>query len=103
MGEDNIVYVDIDLEDLIPEFMENRKNDVTLINQHLQNGEIEEIMRLGHSMKGSGGGYGFNKITEIGGTMEEAAKVGDLETISRSNEQLAGFLQKVKIVWQEED
>lgn len=103
MSDETVVYVDIDLEDLIPEFMENRKNDVTLINQHLQNGEIEEIMRLGHSMKGSGGGYGFDKITEIGAAMEDAAKVGNLEEISQANAELNNFLQKVKIVWQEED
>lgn len=103
MSDDTVVYVDIDLEELIPEFMENRKDDVTRINQHLQNGEIEEIMRLGHSMKGSGGGYGFDKITEIGAVMEDAANAGNLEEISRANAQLSVFLQNVKIVWQEED
>ncbi len=103
MSDNTIVYVDIDLEELIPDFMENRKNDVTLIYQHLQNGEIDEIMRLGHSMKGSGGGYGFDKITEIGAEMEDAAKVGNLDKISKANAQLNNYLQKVKIVWQEED
>jgi len=103
MSNDNVVYIDIDLEDLIPEFMENRKNDVILVNEHLQSGQIEEIMRIGHSMKGSGGGYGFDKITEIGAMMENAAKTGDMDEISRANQQLDDFLQSVKIVWQEED
>ena len=71
--------------------------------ENFLNRGIEEIMRIGHSMKGSGGGYGFDRITEIGALMENAAKAGNLEEISSANDQLNEFLQNVKIVWQEEE
>ena len=66
MSEEVIVYVDSDLEDLVPEFLENRYEDIEKINECLDNEEIAEIQRLGHSMKGSGGGYGFHEITRLG-------------------------------------
>ncbi len=102
MAEEKIVYVDPDLEDLIPDFMENRRNDVGVIEQLLHDGEFDEIRRLGHSMKGSGGGYGFNEITEIGKVIEEAALAHDVDEIERMKGNLSEYLDVVKIVLQEE-
>ncbi len=103
MAEEKVVYVDPDLEELIPDFMENRRHDVVVIGQLLQEGDIDEIKRLGHSMKGSGGGYGFHEITEIGKVIEEAAASGDTGEIERMNSYLSDYLSAVKIVLQEEE
>jgi len=102
MANEQVVYIDIDLEDLIPEFMENRKNDVIAVKELLAQGNLNEIKRIGHSMKGSGGGYGFDRITEIGKMMEDAANEGDVAVIVEANENLNEYLSAVKIVWQEE-
>jgi HPt (histidine-containing phosphotransfer) domain-containing protein len=95
---DVVVYVDSDLEDLIPMFLENRHKDVDEIRRLLREGVLEEIRRLGHSMKGSGGGYGFDEISEIGRDMEEAAKSGDTEKIEKLNSRLAEYLSVVEVV-----
>ncbi|RMF67291.1 MAG: Hpt domain-containing protein [Calditrichaeota bacterium] len=99
---ENVVYVDADLEDLIPEFLENRHADVVMISELLTCGNLGEIQRLGHSMKGSGGGYGFDEITRIGAAIEEAAKATDLEAVRRLNHELSRYLSNVKVVFQEE-
>lgn len=98
-----VVYVDEDLEELIPGFMENRKQDIVLINEQLENGNLSEIQRLGHSMKGSGGGYGFHEISTIGKEIEEAAKNGNRSQISKMVTYLSEYLTQVKIVYQEEE
>jgi HPt (histidine-containing phosphotransfer) domain-containing protein len=36
-----------------------------------------ELQRLAHQLKGSGGGYGFQPITEAGGMVEAALKRGE--------------------------
>ncbi len=36
-------------------------------------GDYATIRTLGHQMAGTGGGYGFDPITEIGGALEESA------------------------------
>jgi HPt (histidine-containing phosphotransfer) domain-containing protein len=101
MSEENIVYVDEDLEELIPEFIENRQEDIGTIKKLLETGDLQEIQRLGHSMKGSGGGYGFPELTRIGSVIEEAAKAGEVKIIDETNDYLAHYLSTVKIVYQE--
>ncbi len=103
MSEEVIVYVDSDLEDLVPEFLENRYEDIEKINECLDNEEIAEIQRLGHSMKGSGGGYGFHEITRLGARLEQAATRGNKDEIVDINKKLAQYLKVVKVIYQDLD
>ncbi|HEX9652649.1 MAG TPA: Hpt domain-containing protein [bacterium] len=99
MYDEVVVYVDPDLEELIPMFIENRYTDIDEINRLITIGNFSEVQRLGHSMKGSGGGYGFDEITNIGSEMELAAKRGDRIELERLNERLTSYLSAVKIVY----
>ena len=102
MSETHIAYIDIDLEDLIPDFIENRHQDVVTIKKMLTQEEFDEIQRIGHSMKGSGGGYGFEEISEIGGRIEVAAREADETVIAQEAGILTAYLSNLKIVYQEE-
>ncbi len=102
MIREHIAYVDIDLEDLIPDFLKHRREDVSVVTQHLASGNFDEIRRIGHSMKGSGAGYGFDEISEIGKRIEVAAMEQDTQVIERELQSLSDYVAKVKIVWQEE-
>jgi hypothetical protein len=51
-------------------------------------------------MKGSGGGYGFDAITELGHDLEAAAKSEHAEEISRLNDALASYLERLEVVYQ---
>lgn len=97
-----VVYVDEDLEELVPGFLENRQEDIKAIRGSLEEGDLEKIRIIGHSMKGSGGGYGFDRVSQLGMALEEAAKEGEKEEISRLVEELAGYLDKVEVVYREE-
>lgn len=96
------VVVDSGIEDLIPGYMENRQEDIKSILGSLAVGDYETVLILGHSMKGSGGGYGFDGISEIGQTLELAAKEKDAGTIERMVADLANYLQQVDIVFEEQ-
>ena len=98
VSEKIIVKIDPDLKDLIPGFLNNRANDVELIRTLLESKDLEQIRVLGHSMKGAGGGYGFDRITEIGDVIETAAEAGDVPVIREANEQLADYLARVEPV-----
>jgi hypothetical protein len=93
-----IVNVDPDLADLIPGFLNNRTKDVETIRTLLGKGDFEAIRLLGHSMKGAGGGYGFDRITELGDVIESAAIKGDAATIGAINDELADYLARVEPV-----
>lgn len=94
-----VVQIEEDLEDLIPGFLANRREDVQSITESLEKSDLENIRILGHSMKGSGGGYGFDRITEIGKSIEDAANEKDKDTIKKSNEELSDYLDRVEIVY----
>ena len=49
-------------------------------------------------MKGAGGGYGFDPITDIGAAIERAALAADSKVIQAGIEQLADYLARVDVV-----
>ncbi len=94
-----IIHADIDLEDLIPGFLENRCKDIVEIERLIAAGDYETIQRLGHSMKGCGGGYGFDEITDIGMQIEQAAKEKNTAKIRTQLEILSRYLDGVEVVY----
>jgi HPt (histidine-containing phosphotransfer) domain-containing protein len=94
------VQIDRDLQDIVPIFLANRQKDVQTLRTALAQRDFETIRVLGHRMKGDGGGYGFGKITEIGGVMEPAAARQDHTVIERCTAELEDFLARVDVVYQ---
>jgi HPt (histidine-containing phosphotransfer) domain-containing protein len=94
------VKVDSDLEDIIPGFLQHRQSDIEAILDALDKGDYETIRILGHNMKGAGGGYGFEVITDIGSAIEEAAKINDAAEIKRSSNELSRYLERIEIVFE---
>jgi PAS domain S-box-containing protein len=95
-----VVKIDRDLADLIPGYLEKRHADVASIREAAGKNDFEMIRVLGHTMKGSGGGYGFDRITEIGRELEEAAKTGDKEKCLQHANELADYLAHLTIAYQ---
>lgn len=91
------VTVDKDLEDLIPGFMQRRREDVASLKASLAAGEMDKVRVTGHSMKGTGGGYGFDALSRIGGDLEKAAAATDTEAISQLIAQLEQYLDNVVV------
>ena len=97
MNEKITVQIDPDLEDLIPGFLDNRRNDIDVIRNALIADELDKIRVIGHSMKGAGGGYGFDTITDIGGSLEQAALARDSDAINECVAQLEDYLARVEV------
>ena len=99
MGK-NKVYIDSDLEFLIPQFLENREEDIKNMEKNLQESNYDQIRIIGHSMKGSGGGYGFDYLTEIGAEIEKNAELKNEEQIQELIEKLKNYLNNIEIVYE---
>lgn len=91
------VVCDADLEDLIPGYLEDRKVECQSIKNLAVNGEFGMVRTTAHGMKGSGGSYGFPKISEIGRDMEIAAGKGNLDDILKQIDALDAYLQAVEV------
>ena len=99
-GEKIIVHVDMEIEDLIPGFLENRRKDIETLQKALAKGDYETIRELGHTMKGAGGGYGFDAITDIGQSLEQAGKDKNPEAIQSWVKKLSNYLGRVEVVYE---
>lgn len=95
-----MVRIDPELKDLIPEYLENRYKDIDCMTKALEQNDYSTVQILGHSMKGSGGGYGFEGITEIGLALEQAAKCQNSEGIRKLTSELRTYLECVEVIYE---
>lgn len=94
------VHIDQDLADITPGYLENRKKDVEFLPQALAHGDFQTLRVLGHRMKGSGAGYGFDGVSEIGRAIEEAAKNENREGIEQGIADLASYLDRLEVIYE---
>jgi HPt (histidine-containing phosphotransfer) domain-containing protein len=100
MADKIVVTVDIDLEELIPGFLENRRKDIGSLKESLADEDLEKLRSIGHSLKGVGGGYGFNGLSEIGANIETIAKSGESAGIEVLINDMDDYLNRVEIVYE---
>src|SRR6202008_2497646 len=75
-------------------YLERRAQDLETMEQALSTGDFVAIQRLGHNMKGSGAGYGFPAISEIGKTLEDAAKSRCEADVRKAIGSLADYVEQ---------
>ena len=92
-----VVQVDEDLEDLIPGFLENRAQDIEKLRAELEQNNFVNVTSIGHSIKGVGGGYGFDLMSELGAKIETAGKESNTVAIQENIEQLDDYLKRVEV------
>ncbi len=95
------IRIDAALEALIPKFLANRQRDIDTLRRALGEGDFALVQTLGHRMKGDGGGYGFDGISEIGSVLESAAARRDRNSIDRQIGKLADYLARLEIAFEE--
>jgi HPt (histidine-containing phosphotransfer) domain-containing protein len=98
-----IVEVDEGLSDLIPGFLNHKRADVKTVLQAIVRRDYAEIARTAHRIKGDGGSYGFDAMTELGRSLEVAATMHDEGTATALARQLLNYIDQVEIVFQPSD
>jgi HPt (histidine-containing phosphotransfer) domain-containing protein len=98
-GEEKIAYVNPDLAELIPWFLDNRRKDIEAINNMVSSGDYKSLERIGHTLKGTCPGYGFDELGKIGARIETAAKSSSGEEILKLNGEMKEYLEEVKVVY----
>jgi CheY-like chemotaxis protein len=95
---DGVVRVDPDILDLVPRFVENQKAAATRVIELAVSGDFDAVRRIGHNMKGTGKGYGFDVVSACGASLEQAAVRGAREDVERIAGELDSYLTQVR--WQ---
>lgn len=92
------VAVDPDLIDLIPDFLTRKQADLQSLKGALDGGDLATIASIGHKIKGEGGSFGFDTISEIGAGLETSGKKGDRASAQQLVSDLSDYLAKVEVV-----
>lgn len=93
------VHIDASFEPLIPRFMANRQKEIVTMRQALTGNDFETVRNVAHGMKGVGGSYGFDRITELAATIEHAAKSADATTLTHQLHILECYVNDVQIIY----
>jgi HPt (histidine-containing phosphotransfer) domain-containing protein len=94
-----VVHVDQNMKEIIPEFLQNSREDVQVLLEALERNDYETIRRIGHGMKGACG-FGFDYLQELGSSLEQTAKAGNSADARRLINELAAYLERVKPIYE---
>lgn len=93
----DVVTPDPEVAPLVPEFLANRRKDIVRLREFIEAADWDALRSLGHKMKGTGRGYGFARITEIGRTLETAGAEEDAAAAAMAVGDLEQYLDRVRI------
>jgi HPt (histidine-containing phosphotransfer) domain-containing protein len=92
-----LVRAESKFADRIPAYLQNcRQNGVAMLDA-LDRVDFETVKFLGHQMRGSGGAFGFQAITDIGAELQQAAESADTGASRKWVGELSNYLDRVKI------
>ena len=74
-------------------YINHTSKELVSIMDNLETNSFDSLRTFGHNIKGSGGMYGFNEVTEIGAVIEAAAKDEDMALIKSNLKKLDLFLK----------
>jgi HPt (histidine-containing phosphotransfer) domain-containing protein len=95
-----IVSVDASFEPLVAKFLTNRKKEVVVMREALTAKDVETVRKVAHDMKGAGGSYGFDRISDMAAAIEQAAMSDNTSTIARELPALSSYLDHIKVVYE---
>ena len=100
MSEKKIVIeIDSELKELIPGFLSKKNLETINLKNALSQKDYKTISNISHIIKGSGGGYGFDEMSEIGSLIEQLAKKSppDNNLIEKEISRLLDYLNRLEV------
>lgn len=100
MPEPIRVTIDPDLAELIPDFLAHRRRELDDLRAAFAAGDFSAIREIGHQIKGTGGGFGFMALTDLGRDLEAAAKLEDAQGVEETVGRLTDYLERVEVIYE---
>ena len=67
------------------------------MREALERADFAAVTILGHNLRGSGGSFGFQTITDLGAGLEQASEDLDLHRTQELLSELSSYLDSVEI------
>ena len=94
------VKIDSRIAELLPRFLENCRRQCDALRRAAAGGVWAEAGSIGHSLRGAGGGYGFDEVTRLGVEIEIAARENDAGGLRELASRLEDYLSRVDPVFE---
>ena len=83
---------------MVSEFIDKCRAGLPAVRTAVDESEFEYLRVFGHRLRGTGGAYGFPPLTEIGGSMETAARGQDEGELRHQLAALEAYLCRIEVV-----
>jgi CheY-like chemotaxis protein/anti-sigma regulatory factor (Ser/Thr protein kinase) len=93
-----LAHANYKFADRIPAYLQNCRQNVIAMLDALDRVDFETVKFLGHQMRGSGGAYGFQTITDIGAALQQAAERADTDESRMWVGELSRCLDRVETI-----
>lgn len=88
---------DPDMEELVTEFVERLPVRLEALRAACEGGDLSQVERLAHQLKGAAGGYGFQPVSEEAAGLESAVREAQpVNEINARLETLAGICHRAR-------
>jgi CheY-like chemotaxis protein/HPt (histidine-containing phosphotransfer) domain-containing protein len=85
------------MAEVLPEFIANLPEEVASLIALLDAGNLTDLQDAVHQLKGAGGSYGFQGLTDVAAVAERSIMAGaSIETIKSQVESLVRFIESVR-------
>ena len=81
--------------ELLPGYVKRRKLEIFQLQRLVEDNEHDKIRLIGHNLKGSGGLYGLQKISDFGADLEEAALASDNTLLTQQIAEMQAYLEEL--------
>jgi PAS domain S-box-containing protein len=82
---------------LVPNYLAAKSRQIEEAQACLASRHFDPIRRFGHNLKGTGRGYGFPEIEELGGALEQAAETADERAVTVHLMALHQFVSRAEL------
>ena len=93
-----LLRVKSSIADRVPAYLQNCRQNVVLMLDALDRVDFATVASLGHQMRGSGGAFGLQAITDIGAALQEAGESADNDVSRKWVKELSNYLDGAKTI-----
>ena len=94
------VSIDKDLRDIVPGYLETRRAELPGLLAFHSAGDLESLRKAGHKLAGSGGGYGFDRLSELGKQIETLSQAGAAADLAAPLAELKDYIENLEVVYE---
>ncbi len=98
-----LIKVSIDLEDILPKYLENRRKEVDELKAFLTSKDLDSLKTRGHRLAGNAPSYGMEALGSLGVKIERDVQNNDLTNMEGYIQEIENFLNTVEIEYVDED